>query len=163
MASVKKSRIIRVPVHVQNKIIKIRCCRTQLQEQLGREPTTEELARKMGCSLESIRKATFIPQTSLSPLEDDFAGSEYPGDESEVSDFEELRTQMVHSALETLSEQEAYILRGYFGFEGQKYNLDELGKELGLTQKQVRQIKNNALEKLRHSSISGDLQSLCGA
>lgn len=169
LALAKKSRMIRVPIHLHNKIIKIRHCRTQLQEQLGREPTKEELAYRMDCSPESIRKATFIPKERLSPLEDDFAGSPVddltrnPGEKSEASDFEELQIQAVHRAMEILSELEAHILRCRFGLSGQQYNLNELGKELGLTQKQVREIQNKALEKLRHSSMSRELLALCDA
>ena len=134
--------------------------RRNLAQRLGREPTEEEIARYVNLDSKEIRKLLNIsrPPASLDqPFRhtDDHVLQEYLRDDSEPSPdemaYEHIRSEMIESVLQTLSEREAFIIRNYFGLEKQdRMTLEQIGKVLGITRERVRQIKERALERLHH-------------
>jgi RNA polymerase primary sigma factor len=143
-----------------------------LLQELGREPTNEEIAEEMDLTEEEVAKTMSISQTHLSldaplaPGEDnkllDYLPDTYnpPPDEQT---FEKALTESIVEALASLKERESKILRLYFGLDGQEpMTLEEIGALLGITRERVRQIKEKALSRLRHVSRARSLESYLG-
>src|SRR6266699_2573614 len=150
-ALAEQSRIVRVPVNRAGTLHRIGKRSASLLQELGREPTVEEIAEGMDISEEEVAKTLSISQARLSldaPLT--------PGEEI----FEHALTESIEAVLATLKEREAKILRLYFGLEGQEpMTLEEIGSLLGITRERVRQIKEKALARLRHVSRARALES----
>lgn len=163
-----QGRTIRIPVHLSERIHKLVRVSRQLSQDLGREPTTEEVAEGMESSVESIERLRQVIQQPLSiemPVGDE--------QESNLGDFIEDQTQLglaesaTHSILQdkidgvlnTLSAREGRIIRLRFGLQdGTIYTLEEVGIKFGITRERVRQIESIALRKLRHPRRSRPLR-----
>jgi RNA polymerase primary sigma factor len=164
-----QARTIRIPVHMIETINKlIRVSRSLVQE-IGREPTSEEIARKMDMSVHKIRKIIKIAQEPIS-LETPIGEEE----DSHLGDFIEdkvipsppetvininLREQ-IGEALKSLTEREAKVLKMRFGLgDGNEHTLEEVGQQFKVTRERIRQIEAKALRKLKHPSRSRKLKS----
>ena len=159
-ALANQSKTIRLPVHLVDKIAKMRRTAMKLQEILGREPTDEELGEEMGIAPERVgqmRTAAIRPASLDAPIGDSTDSnnfSEIIPDENAVSPYEKLEDKSVNAMLQqmvkTLPEREATILRFRFGLDGgNEKTLEEVGAKFGVTRERVRQIQNIALHKLR--------------
>jgi RNA polymerase primary sigma factor len=153
-----QSATIRIPVHVQERQQKLGRTRQRLEVTLGREPTLEELAKETGLKVEHVDEALSAADASVSlnrrvgddgdgELGDLFAdrSSPDPADEAEDS----LRHHEVREALSRLDEPDRRVLELRFGFGGEQWTLEAIGKELGLTRERVRQIEARALTRLQ--------------
>jgi len=158
-ALANQSKTIRVPVHMVDKISKMRRAATRLLEEFGREPTDEELADDLGISsarVAQMRMAAARP-ASLDALigdEDSNRFSDIVEDENADSPYERLEGKAVRAMLQdmvkTLGSREADILRARFGLDGKRQmTLEEVSEGMGVTRERVRQIQNTALRKLR--------------
>ena len=161
-------RTIRIPVHVVEVINKLRRVQRELLQDFGRDPTSEELAKEMGVTVEKVLE---IQQYARQPLSlDQTIGEE--GD-SPLGEFIEdiqattavdalffsLLQSQLQSALATLPEREANVIRLRFGLtDGQPHTLDEIGRLHGVTRERVRQIETKTIAKLRHPQRSEDLR-----
>jgi RNA polymerase primary sigma factor len=158
-ALANQSKTIRLPVHLVDKISKMRRVAMRLQEELGREPTDEELGEEMGMTSRRIgqmRLAAVRPTSLDAPIGDDDSTnfSELVPDESAATPYETLEdktvTGMLQEMVTKLDEREATILRFRFGLDGgPERTLEEVGVKFGVTRERVRQIQNIALRKLR--------------
>lgn len=163
-----QARTIRIPVHMVETINKlIRISRTLLQD-LGREPTDEELAKEMDMPVEKVREIRKIAQepvsleTPIGEEEDSHLGDFIPDDEipepSEAAAFTLLKEQLI-AVLDTLTEREEKVLRLRFGLDdGRARTLEEVGRKFNVTRERIRQIEAKALRKLRHPSRSKKLK-----
>jgi RNA polymerase primary sigma factor len=171
-ALAEQSRIVRVPLNRAGTLHRIGKRASALLQELGREPTNEEIAEEMDLTEEEVAKTMSISQTHLSldaplaPGEDnkllDYLPDTYnpPPDEQT---FEKALTESIEEALATLKERESKILRLYFGLDGREpMTLEEIGALLGITRERVRQIKEKALSRLRHVSRARSLESFLG-
>ena len=163
-----QARTIRVPVHMVETINKLSRYQRQLTLELNREPTDEELAKKMGMSPEKVREVIKIAQdpvsleTPIGEEEDSHLGDFVP-DESNMSpeDFtiHEMLKEEIGDVLLTLTEREEQVLRLRFGLDdGSSKTLEEVGQMFGVTRERIRQIEAKALRKLRHPSRSRKLK-----
>ncbi|HEX3800169.1 MAG TPA: RNA polymerase sigma factor RpoD/SigA [Verrucomicrobiae bacterium] len=158
-ALANQSKTIRLPVHLVDKISKMRRTALKLQEFLGREPTDEELAEEMGISalrVSQMRTAAIRPASLDAPIGDEDSNnfSEIVQDENAESPYEQLEEKTVVNMLQemvtTLDPREATILRYRFGLDGgSEKTLEDVGAKFGVTRERVRQIQNIALKKLR--------------
>ncbi len=158
-ALANQSKTIRLPVHLVDKISKMRRTAIKLQEIFGREPTDEELAEELGISaarVAELRTAAIRPTSLDAPLADDSSTnySEVIQDENAENPFEQLEDKtavdMLQQMVTTLAPREATILRFRFGLDGgNEKTLEEVGVKFGVTRERVRQIQNLALKKLR--------------
>jgi RNA polymerase primary sigma factor len=158
-ALANQSKTIRLPVHLVDKISKMRRTAMKLQEMLGHEPTDEELADEMGMTalrVRQMRMAAVRPASLDAPIGDDDSNnfSDVVQDENAVSPYENLEdktvTGMLQDMVKHLNEREATILRYRFGLDGgSEKTLEEVGVKFGVTRERVRQIQNLALRKLR--------------
>jgi RNA polymerase primary sigma factor len=158
-ALANQSKTIRLPVHLVDKISKMRRTAMKLQEIFGREPTDEELAEEMGMSpsrVAQMRTAAIRPASLDAPIGDDESNNfaEVVQDESAFTPYEQLEektvTRMLREMVKTLDEREATILQYRFGLDGgSEKTLEEVGAKFGVTRERVRQIQNIALHKLR--------------
>jgi RNA polymerase primary sigma factor len=158
-ALANQSKTIRLPVHLVDKISKMRRMGVKLQEALGREPTDDELADELGTTaarVTQMRTASIRPASLDAPVSDDDSNdfSEIVMDEHAVNPYEELEdktvTGMLQDMVKHLDDREATILRYRFGLDGGKEKtLEEVGAKFGVTRERVRQIQNLALHKLR--------------
>ena len=158
-ALANQSKTIRLPVHLVDKISKMRRTAMKLQEDLGREPTDEELAAELGTTaarVTQMRTASIRPASLDAPVGDDGSNSysEMVEDERAVNPYEELEektvTGMLQDMVKHLDDREATILRYRFGLDGgNERTLEEVGEKFGVTRERVRQIQNLALRKLR--------------
>ena len=163
-----QARTIRVPVHMVETINKLSRCQRQLTLELNREPTDEELAKKMNMSPEKVREVIKIAQDPVSletPIgeEDDSHLGDFVPDESNMSpeDFtiHEMLKEEIGDVLLTLTEREEQVLRLRFGLDdGSSKTLEEVGQMFGVTRERIRQIEAKALRKLRHPSRSRKLK-----
>lgn len=154
-----QSKTIRLPVHVGEKLLHMRRASVRMQEELGREPTDEELAEELGMTRARVahyRSAAIRPASLDAPVGDDDAKrlGEIVEDERADTPYEELEektnTDLIHELLNTLPDREARILRERFGLAGDsEKTLEEIGEEFGVTRERIRQIQNIALNKLR--------------
>ncbi len=158
-ALANQSKTIRLPVHLVDKISKMRRTAMKLQEVFGREATDEELAEEMGMTASRVaqmRTAAIRPASLDAPIGDDDSNnfSEVVQDENADTPYEHLEdktvTKMLQEMVKTLDAREATILRYRFGLDGgNEKTLEEVGQKFGVTRERVRQIQNIALGKLR--------------
>ncbi|MCD6183794.1 MAG: RNA polymerase sigma factor RpoD [Thermovirga sp.] len=163
-----QARTIRIPVHMVETINKLIRVSRQLVQQLGREPTAEEIAAEMGIAPEKVEDIHRIAQEPVS-LETPIGEEE----DSELGDFLEdkdipspeeaaasqLLREQLDEMLEELTDREREVLRLRFGLEdGHPYTLEEVGRRFGVTRERIRQIEAKALRKLRHPSRSKKLR-----
>ena len=157
-----QARTIRVPVHMVEVINKATRCNRKLVQELGREPTVEEIAKELNLPVEKIIEANRTAADTLSldtPVgdEEDTSIGSFVRDERSVEPEDEVtnhsRALALREALDTLTEREADVLRMRFGmYDGRNYTLEEVGQIFGVTRERIRQIENKALRKLRHPS-----------
>ena len=163
-----QARTIRIPVHMVETINKLVRASRQLVQELGREPTPEELAKELNMPVDKVREISKISQepvsleTPIGEEEDSHLGDFIPDEDapapSEAASFVLLKEQL-GAVLETLSEREAKVLRLRFGLDdGRARTLEEVGKEFDVTRERIRQIEAKALRKLRHPSRSKKLK-----
>jgi len=158
-ALANQSKTIRLPVHLVDKISKMRRVGMKLQEELGREPTDEELADELDMTplrVRQMRLAAIRPASLDAPIGDDESNnfSEVVEDENAATPYEDLEDKtvfvMLRDMVKHLNEREATILQYRFGLDGgTEKTLEEVGKKFGVTRERVRQIQNLALRKLR--------------
>ena len=158
-ALANQSKTIRLPVHLVDKISKMRRTAMKLQEMLGHEPTDEELADEMGMTASRVRlmrQASIRPASLDAPIGDDDSNnfSDVVQDENATSPYDNLEdktvTDMLQEMVKHLDDREATILRFRFGLDGgTEKTLEEVGVKFGVTRERVRQIQNLALKKLR--------------
>ncbi len=163
-----QARTIRVPVHMVETINRLSRFQRQLTLELNREPTEEELAKKMHLSLDKVREVIKIAQEPVSletPIgeEDDSHLGDFVKDERTMSPEEytvhELLKDEISDVLLTLTEREEQVLRLRFGLDdGSSKTLEEVGQMFGVTRERIRQIEAKALRKLRHPSRSRKLK-----
>jgi RNA polymerase primary sigma factor len=158
-ALANQSKTIRLPVHLVDKISKMRRTAMRLQEELGREPTDEELGEELGISasrVSQMRMAAIRPASLDAPIGDEDSNNfaEVVQDEAADTPYEHLEektvTRMLQEMVKTLDPREATILKARFGLDGgSEKTLEEVGEKFGVTRERVRQIQNIALKKLR--------------
>jgi RNA polymerase primary sigma factor len=158
-ALANQSKTIRLPVHLVDKISKMRRTALKLQEILGREPSDDELAEELGVSalrVSQMRTAAIRPASLDAPIGDEDSNNfaEVVQDENADTPYEQLEektiTGMLQEMVKTLDPREATILRARFGLDGgNQRTLEEVGEKFGVTRERVRQIQNIALKKLR--------------
>ncbi len=163
-----QARTIRVPVHMVETINKMSRIQRQLTLELNREPSEEELAKKMGISLDKVREVIKISQEPVSletPIgeEDDSHLGDFIKDESSMSPEEyatnEILKEEIRSVLMTLQVREQEVLELRFGLvDGTCHTLEEVGKKFNVTRERIRQIEAKALRKLRHPSRAKKLR-----
>lgn len=163
-----QARTIRVPVHMVETINKMSRIQRQLTLELNREPSEEELAKKMGISIEKVREVIKISQEPVSletPIgeEDDSHLGDFIKDESSMSPEEyatnEILKEEIKSVLMTLQVREQEVLELRFGLvDGTCHTLEEVGKKFNVTRERIRQIEAKALRKLRHPSRAKKLK-----
>lgn len=163
-----QARTIRIPVHMVETINKLIRVSRQLLQELGREPTPEEIAEEMNMPPERVREILKISQepvsleTPIGEEEDSHLGDFLPDDNvpvpADAAAFTLLKEQLVE-VLGTLTEREQKVLRLRFGLDdGRARTLEEVGKEFNVTRERIRQIEAKALRKLRHPSRSRKLK-----
>ena len=157
-----QARTIRVPVHMVETINKMARIQRQLTLELNREPSEEEIAKKMGISVEKVRDVIKISQDPVSletPIgeEDDSHLGDFVKDINTMTPEEyatnEILKEEIKAVLETLQEREQEVLELRFGLiDGTSHTLEEVGKRFNVTRERIRQIEAKALRKLRHPS-----------
>ena len=163
-----QARTIRIPVHMVETINKLVRVSRQLVQELGREPTPEELAKELNMPVEKVREISKISQepvsleTPIGEEEDSHLGDFIPDDDapapSEAASFVLLKEQLV-DVLKTLTPREEKVLKLRFGLEdGRARTLEEVGAVFDVTRERIRQIEAKALRKLRHPSRSKKLK-----
>lgn len=163
-----QARTIRIPVHMVETINKLVRIQRQLIQDLGREPTNEEIAEEMGIDVEKVRDVRKIAQEPVSletPIgeEEDSHLGDFIEDDSAIApddaaNFTMLREQL-NSVLGTLNERERKVLELRFGLtDGTPRTLEEVGKEFNVTRERIRQIEAKALRKLKHPTRSSKLK-----
>ena len=157
-----QARTIRVPVHMVEVINKATRCNRKLVQELGREPTVEEIAAELNLPVEKIIEAnrtaadTLSLDTPVGDEEDTSIGSfvedeRTPGPADATSNA--LLAEALKEILDTLTEREADVLKMRFGmYDGRTHTLEEVGQIFGVTRERIRQIENKAIRKLRHPS-----------
>ena len=163
-----QARTIRVPVHMVETINKLARVQRQLTQELNREPTDEEIAKKLGITVDKVREVYKISQDPVSletPIgeEDDSHLGDFIRDERTMGPEEyatvEMLKEELKGVLSTLTEREEKVLRLRFGLDdGQCRTLEEVGQIFGVTRERIRQIEAKALRKLRHPSRSRKLK-----
>jgi RNA polymerase primary sigma factor len=158
-ALANQSKTIRLPVHLVDKISKMRRTALRLQEEFGREPTDDELGEELGIAgsrVAQLRTAAIRPASLDAPIGDDESNNfaEVVQDENAFTPYEQLEdktvTRMLQEMIKMLDPREATILRYRFGLDGgPEKTLEEVGQKFGVTRERVRQIQNIALNKLR--------------
>jgi RNA polymerase primary sigma factor len=168
-ALAEQSRIVRVPLSRAGTLHRIGKRSSSLTQELGREPTLEEIAEELDLSEEEIKHTLAMAQTHLSldaplvPGEDgqllDYVSDQFsPGPDEEL--YTEALQRSIEDALSTLSEREAKVLRLYFGLGNtEPLTLEQIGERFGITRERVRQIKERALSRLRHQSRARFLET----
>ncbi|MBP1999180.1 RNA polymerase primary sigma factor [Paenibacillus shirakamiensis] len=163
-----QARTIRIPVHMVETINKLIRVSRQLLQELGREPSPEEIAAEMELSVEKVREIMKIAQEPVSletPIgeEDDSHLGDFIEDQDALAPADaaayELLKEQLEDVLDTLTEREENVLRLRFGLDdGRTRTLEEVGKVFGVTRERIRQIEAKALRKLRHPSRSKRLK-----
>ena len=169
-ALAEQSRIVRVPLNRAGALYRVGRQKSNLLQELGRDPTVEEIAEGLDVTREEVERTLAISQTHLSldaPMQPgdekgrllDFLPDQFsPGPEDEA--YEHALKATVEDALSSLKEREAKILRLYYGLDGQEpMTLEDIGSILGITRERVRQIKEKALIRLRHASRARFLET----
>lgn len=163
-----QARTIRIPVHMVETINKLIRISRQLLQEYGREPTSEEIAKEMGITVEKVREIKKISQdpvsleTPIGEEEDSHLGDFIPDDDVpapvDAAAYSMLKEQLME-VLDTLSDREKKVLMLRFGLEdGRPRTLEEVGKEFNVTRERIRQIEAKALRKLRHPCRSKKLK-----
>ena len=163
-----QARTIRIPVHMVETINKVIRVSRQLLQELGHDPSAEEIAEEMGMPVDKVRDILKIAQepvsleTPIGEEEDshlaDFIPDEDASEPAEAASFTLLKEQLM-DVLSTLTEREEKVLRLRFGLvDGRTRTLEEVGKEFNVTRERIRQIEAKALRKLRHPSRSKKLR-----
>ena len=163
-----QARTIRIPVHMVETINKVMRISRQLLQELGHDPSPEEIADDMGMPVEKVREILKIAQepvsleTPIGEEEDSHLGDFIPDEDvsepAEAASFTLLKEQL-SEVLQTLTPREEKVLRLRFGIEdGRTRTLEEVGKEFNVTRERIRQIEAKALRKLRHPSRSKRLK-----
>jgi RNA polymerase primary sigma factor len=153
-----KARTIRIPVHMVEKLNKVVHVERQLVQELGREPTPDEIAAQLECSVREVKDIQRLAQLPVSlekPIgeEDDSELGDFVEDEMADSPFElaieNLRRENVRKALDALPEREREVIEMRFGLKGHEARtLEEVGRAFGVTRERIRQIENTTLKKL---------------
>jgi len=156
-----QSKTIRLPVHLVDKVAKMRRVSLQIAEELGREPTDDELGEEVGIPGENVARLKSLgirPMSIDVPIGDDDSTefAEVIGDEEAPTPFEMLRDKNLldemDGLLSVLDKREKKIIAQRFGLEGEEPKiLEEIGKSLGVTRERIRQLQNTALTKLRRA------------
>ena len=157
-----QARTIRIPVHMVETIHKVSRYSRQMLQELGREPTADEIGEKMGISAEKVREIMKIAQdpvsleTPIGEEEDSHLGDFIPDDDTpapaEAASATILR-EVLERQLHTLTLREEHVIKLRFGlYDGRSRTLEEVGKEFDITRERIRQIEAKALRKLRHPS-----------
>jgi RNA polymerase primary sigma factor len=160
-ALANQSKTVRLPVHMVQKIARMRRIARRLAEELGREPTEDEIAEETGIPRKKLSMLMQASQrtTSLDAPMMEGEGTTYGdviGDEAMKSPLEALTdknsAEQLSDLLKTLDERESKIIDARFGLNGQTpMNLEEIGRDFGLTRERIRQLQNKALAKMRHA------------
>ncbi|HBF41429.1 MAG TPA: RNA polymerase subunit sigma [Anaerolineaceae bacterium] len=164
-----QGRTIRVPVHMVDRIRQLYKTTHEMEQTLGRVPTSEELAEKLEVptsKVEWMTRVSWLPLSLESPINDDEEDSElgqFVEDQLTPtpiqSAYSKLLREKIEEVLDTLPPREARILRLRFGLEnGHNYTLEEVGEKFGLTRERIRQIESKALRRLRHPRRSRQLR-----
>ncbi|MFI3251829.1 MAG: RNA polymerase sigma factor RpoD [bacterium] len=163
-----QARTIRIPVHMVETINRLVRIQRQLVQELSREPLPEEVAEKMGISVEKVQQIQKIAQEPVSlesPVgeEDDSSLGEFISDKNALDPYEftakEMLKRYLNEVLEELTDREEKVLRMRFGLlDGRNRTLEEVGKEFGVTRERIRQIEAKALRKLKHPLRSKKLK-----
>jgi len=164
-----QGRTIRVPVHMVDRIRQLYKVTHEMEQQLGRLPTNEELAKKLDTTpskIEWMLRVSWLPLSLESPINDEEEDSElgqFVEDQLTPtpiqSAYSKLLREKIEEVLDTLPPREARILRLRFGLEnGHNYTLEEVGEKFGLTRERIRQIESKALRRLRHPRRSRQLR-----
>jgi RNA polymerase primary sigma factor len=161
-----QGKTIRLPVHLGDKILKMRRVALQMSQELGRDPTDDELAEEIGIASEKVSqlKTTSIRPASLdAPIGDDDLTDfgESVADEEARTPFELLREKDLHNKvdrlLDELDDREKKIISQRFGFaDGERKTLQQIGNKLGISRERIRQLENIALSKLRRALSQGE-------
>jgi RNA polymerase primary sigma factor len=168
-----KSRIIRIPVHMNEKYKKVSDAVRELTKAMGREPSSKEIARKMHMPVSKIKEILELVKDPIffeRNTEDDEGGGllRFVSDDKVESPFEQAvnrdLTEKIKEALKTLSDKEERVIRMRFGIgEKHNYTLEEVGRVMQLTRERIRQIESKALKKLQHPLKSKKLREFLGA
>jgi RNA polymerase primary sigma factor len=163
-----QARTIRVPVHMIDRIRQLYRANQDLEQKLGRQPTIEELAEKVGLPVQRVQwimKVSWQPLSLESPVgdeEDSELGQFIEDDVSPTplqSAYQSMLKDKLEEILSTLSPREARVLRLRFGLDdGTTYTLEEVGQKFGLTRERIRQIEGRALRQLRHPKRARQLK-----
>ena len=162
-ALANQSKTIRLPVHLVDKVAKVRRVSLQMSDELGREPTDEELGEEIGIASEKVARLKSVgirPASLDAPIaeNDSTEFSEVIGDDEAQTPFELLRDKNllgeVEGLLEVLDPREKKIISQRFGLDsGKPKTLEDVGKDFGVTRERIRQLQNIALAKLRRALI----------
>ena len=163
-----QARTIRIPVHMVETIHKVSRYSRQMMQEMGREPTPEEIAEKLGMSAEKVREIIKVGQdpvsleTPIGEEEDSHLGDFIPDDDTpspaEATSANILREELERQ-LHTLTPRERHVIKLRFGlYDGRTRTLEEVGKEFDITRERIRQIEAKALRKLRHPSRARHLK-----
>jgi len=160
-ALANQSKTIRLPVHMVDKVAKMRRISALLSESIGREPTNEELAEELGiprAKLAMLKQASQRPASLDAPVNETESTSygELIGDEKAASPLENLTNKNLHGQIDDLFDmldgREQRIIDARFGLNGSKpMTLEEVGREFGVTRERIRQLQNVALQKMRRA------------
>lgn len=164
-----QARTIRIPVHMVETINKLMRASRKLMQELGREPTPDEIGERMDMEPEKVREILKISQNTTSletPVgdgEDDSVLGDFIPDDKQESPYDttsrEMLKENIDEVLHALSDREAKVLRMRFGLSGNKMmTLEEVGRKFGVTRERIRQIEAKALRKLKHPSRRKKLQ-----
>ncbi|MBN1400714.1 MAG: sigma-70 family RNA polymerase sigma factor [Anaerolineae bacterium] len=163
-----QGRVIRLPVHLSDRIRKVYQVAQQLEQDWGRQPSPEEIAQELALPAQKVQWMLKVSQRPLSlekPVgeeEDSELGSFIPDDEAPTpsdSTYQNILQDKLNDILTSLTPREARILRLRFGlYDGRSYTLEEVGQKFGLTRERIRQIEHEALDRLRHPSRSRQLR-----
>lgn len=171
-ALAEQSRVFRVPLNRAGMMYRISRKKAALVQELGREPTAGEVARSLGMSVEEVKETMSIARSHLS-----LDAPMVPGEDSSLMDclpdllspgpeeqaFEKALVDALNTTLETVEAREAAVIRRYFGLGDEvPRSLEAIGGELGITRERVRQIKEKALQRLRHASRARFLEAFRG-
>ncbi len=163
-----QARTIRIPVHMVETIHKVTRYSRQMLQELGREPTADEIGEKIGMSAEKVREILKISQdpvsleTPIGEEEDSHLGDFIPDEDTPAPADAAASTilrEVIERELNTLTHREAHVIKLRFGlYDGRTRTLEEVGKEFNITRERIRQIEAKALRKLRHPSRARHLK-----
>ncbi|MBE6548016.1 MAG: RNA polymerase sigma factor RpoD [Ruminococcaceae bacterium] len=163
-----QARTIRIPVHMVETIHKVTRYSRQMLQELGREPTADEIGEKIGMTAEKVREILKISQdpvsleTPIGEEEDSHLGDFIPDEDTPAPADAAASTilrEVIERELQTLTPREAHVIKLRFGlYDGRTRTLEEVGKEFDITRERIRQIEAKALRKLRHPSRARHLK-----